>query len=322
MNAPTLIAAALPAVFGLALAAQSVMARRKETLRRQLVESVLRFRASAPTLPATTTSMLQGGDDGALFRLSPAIAEHVRTALAATGDRLRLTHLVIAGGTVGVLEFVLALSCFGLSAPLAAIGALVGGGGIAFALLRHAQQRFQRQFLDGFPDALELIVRAVRAGLPLGDAIETVGSEIGGPVGYEFRHIHDRIAIGCELEAELDRTAERIRLVEFRFFVIALSLQRRTGGNLAETLNNLALTIRRRKEIGLKARALMSEARTSAWVIGLLPFIAGGALAFLNPDYMRTLIDDPRGSTILGAAALAMGLGAVVMRAMVKAALR
>lgn len=322
MNTPTLLAATLPAVFGLALAAHSVVGRRKEMLRQQLGERVLRYRVSAATLPAVTKSAFQGKGDSSLFSWCPAIAESIDAELAATGDRLRFAHLAIAWGAGGGLAFVLSLVWLGLWAPLAIIAAVVVGIGIPVVLLRHAQQRFQKQFLEGFPDALELIVRAVRAGLPLGDAIETVGSEIAGPVGDAFRAVHDKLAIGCDLDDELDRTAERVRLVEFRFFVIALSLQRRTGGNLAETLNNLALTIRRRKEIRLKARALMSEARTSALVIGLLPFVAGGALAFLNPGYMRTLIDDPRGSTILGAAALAMGLGGFVMRAMVKAALR
>lgn len=321
MNTPTLVAAALPAVFGLALVAHSVMARRKELLRHEIGERVLRYRASAVHLPTLTRSAFRR-ENSELFSWCPAVAESIRAELAATGDRLRFAHLAIAWGVGGTLDFVLSLAWFGLPAPLAVLGAVVTGVTIPVMLLRRAQRRFQTRFLNGFPDALDLIVRAVRAGLPLGDAIESVGAEIADPVGKEFRQIHAKIAIGMDVEEELNRAADRIRAVDFRFFIIALSLQRRTGGNLAETLANLSLTIRRRKEIGLKARALMSEARASAWLISLLPFVAGGGLFLLNPDYMLLLVNDPRGTTMLALALVGIALGALAMRTMIRAALR
>jgi len=322
MNGILIIAAALPVLFGVAIAASSIADRRRTLLRQRISHSIGMYTAPAVTALNLPLDAAKENLSPALRWLPLSVAKQIEVALGATGDRITVRHLLLTGSVAGALVLFLIERLLSpspiLALPMAAAAALAA----PFALVRHAQGRFQTIFLNAFPDALDLIVRAVRAGLPLADAIETVGEEISGPVGAEFRNVHDGVTIGLELEQELIRAAERIRAVEFRFFIVALSLQRRTGGNLAETLENLSLTIRRRKEMWLKARAVMSESRASAWLIGLMPFISGGAIYFLSPNYMQMLLADPRGKMILGAALLSVATGAFIMRTMIKGAMR
>src|SRR6202030_1817355 len=140
-------------------------------------------------------------------------------------------------------------------------------------LLRVAQSRYQNLFLDVFPDALDLIGRGVKAGLPVNEALRVAGHEIADPVGSELRRAVDQVQIGVQMIDALQETADRVRVADFRFLVVALSLQSKTGGSLAETLANLSKVIRARKALRLKARALSSEAKASAAVLAVLPFV-------------------------------------------------
>src|SRR5262249_34473680 len=146
------------------------------------------------------------------------------------------------------------------------------------------QSRFRNQFVDGFPDALDLMGRAVKAGLPVLDSMELAAREMPPPVGSELQRTIGEMRVGVDVDEAMQHTADRIRVPDFRFFAVALKLQRRTGGGLAETLANLSRIIRRRKEIRLKARALSSESKSSAVVLALLPFVVGGIMYLLSPD--------------------------------------
>src|SRR6266478_1535112 len=188
--------------------------------------------------------------------------------------------------------------------------------------VRLDQSRYQRHFLGAFPDALDLIGRAVRAGLPAVEAMEVAGREIRPPVGIEFQRTLEEVRLGVDINEALQRTAERIRVPDFRFYVVALALQRRTGGALAETLANLSNIIRRRKEMRLKARALSAEAKASAMVLAILPFVVGAILFTLNPALMSILFDDPRGRYMLGLAALSLLTVIAVMALIIKRTLR
>ena len=146
----------------------------------------------------------------------------------------------------------------------------------------------------------------------------SVGTEIGDPVGIEFRRVADSAALGVSLIDALWEAAKRIDTPEFRFFVVAITIQRETGGNLGETLENLAEILRKRLQMQLKVKALSSEARSSAMIIGALPFAMFGILMALNRDYAMKLITDPRGEMMLGAGLFLMFLGIVMMSKMVK----
>ena len=173
-----------------------------------------------------------------------------------------------------------------------------------------------------FPDALDLICRAVKAGLPVTEAMAVAGREIADPVGSELRTALNEMQIGAEPQDALQRMADRIRVPDFRFYVVALALQRRTGGGLAETLTNLSAVIRARKALRLKARALSSETKASAAVLAVLPFFVGGLLYAINPALMSVLFTDPRGRFMLGFAFISIVAGIGVMAKIIKWSLR
>ena len=253
--------------------------------------------------------------------LPSAMFARLDTALAATGNRIRLPHLlataILAAAAIGFGSEV-ALSQPALSITFAGAAAL---GAPAF-LMRFAQSRNQRRFLDHFPDALDLIVRAVRAGLPVIEAIDLAAREIRPPVGVEFERALGEIRIGVEMETALQRAAERVRVPDFRFFVVSLLLHRRTGGSIAELLSNLSTIIRQRKALRMKARALTAEATASAGLVTTMPFIAGIGLFLINRELISVLFVDPRGRLMLGVAAIGLLLGVGVMKTMIKKSLR
>jgi tight adherence protein B len=189
-------------------------------------------------------------------------------------------------------------------------------------MVRFVQRRYQRQFLDSFPDALDVIVRAVRAGLPILEAIEAAASDVRGAVSTEFERMLGEIRIGVELEDALQDAAERIRVPDFRFFVASLLIQRRTGGGIAETLANLSAIIRQRRAVRVKARALTAETTASAGIVATMPFVAALGLFVINPEVMSVLFVDPRGRFMLGIAVVSLLLGIAVMKAMISRSLR
>jgi tight adherence protein B len=188
-------------------------------------------------------------------------------------------------------------------------------------VFKWSEQRRRNALYEQFPDALAMIVRAVRVGIPLGEGIRTVAREAAAPTGPEFALLYDRVAIGVTLEDALREMAERDRLAEYRFFATALALQSRTGGGLAEALDGLADVMRRRLALKARGLALASEAKTSIAILASLPFVSGGALAVMNPDYIGRLFTDPGCEKILMAAIILLGSGLLVMRGMIRKAL-
>ena len=172
-------------------------------------------------------------------------------------------------------------------------------------------------FTKNFPDAIELLVRGLRSGLPITETLGVVASEIPGPVGQEFRQVSDKMKIGRTMDTALQETADRLGTPEFQFFVITLQIQRETGGNLAETLSNLAEVLRKRMQMKLKIKAMSSESKASAYIIGALPFIVFFLIYQINYGYMHQFFTDPRLiATGLGGMVW-MGIGAFVMRQMI-----
>ena len=253
-----------------------------------------------------------------IFRLLPrreALVERLaRTGREiSVGQYMLVTIAVIAVATVGVGYF--AFAKFGLVITL--------GFGIALGLFiphwligRMGKKRVAR-FVALFPEAIDLMVRALRAGLPITEAIVNAGQEIGDPIGVEFRGIEAGMKLGRDLDSLLWDIAKRIEVSEFRFFIIALSVQRETGGNLAETLNNLSLVLRGRRAMRAKARAMASEARASTAILGSLPILVTIMLLFTSPTYISPLFTDVRGLMLLGVAVgmLLSGIGIMVKMA-------
>ena len=176
--------------------------------------------------------------------------------------------------SVGIAVVVAVLIFIQSGAPLLAlgIGAAVGAG-VPHMVVGYFIGKRTNAFISKFPDALELLVRGLRSGLPVTETLGVVAQEVPGPVGLEFKSIVDRIKVGKTMEDALQDTGDRLGISEFNFFTITLAIQRETGGNLAETLSNLANVLRQRGQMKLKIRAMSSESKASAYIVGSLPFI-------------------------------------------------
>jgi tight adherence protein B len=173
------------------------------------------------------------------------------------------------------------------------------------------------KFTKNFPDAIELLVRGLRSGLPITETLGVVAAEIPGPVGVEFRSVSDKMKIGRTMDTALQETADRLGTPEFQFFVITLQIQRETGGNLAETLSNLADVLRKRMQMKLKIKAMSSESKASAYIIGALPFIVFFMILQINYAYMASFFSDPR-LIVTGLGGMVwMGIGGFIMRQMI-----
>ncbi len=238
--------------------------------------------------------------------------------LGRTGRAITVGHYAVATGVLTVVAIAATEVFLGLAfMPTLLLGLAIGIGVPHFVIGSMGKRRI-KSFLNLFPDAIDLMVRALRSGLPISEAIIGAAQEIGDPVGAEFSTIEGGMRMGRDLESLLWEIAKRVDAPEFRFFIIALSVQRETGGNLAETLSNLSDLLRRRKMMQQKVRAMSSEARASTMILGSLPIIVTAILLLTSPTYIRSLFTDPRGIMLTGLALGMLGLGIGIMIKMAK----
>jgi tight adherence protein B len=188
---------------------------------------------------------------------------------------------------------------------------------IGSGFLNWRVNKLRRAFLDIFPDALDSIVRSVRSGYPLGASIGVVGDNTAAPVGPEFRRVADETAYGWTLYEALSRMADRVDAQDVRFFTIVLSVQQESGGNLSEVLSNLSSVLRKRKMLRLKIKALTSEGRATAWILGSLPGFVFGLIYALAPDHLRPLFDTDIGHMLLAGVVMMVAMGMMVTRQIV-----
>ncbi len=194
------------------------------------------------------------------------------------------------------------------------------GSGIALPHLFLGWKAARREaaFLKNLPEGIDIIVRGLKAGLPVSESMAAVGREASEPVAGLFREIGDLVRIGHPLEDAIERTARRMSVPELRFLAITLSVQKETGGNLTETLENLSEILRKRRQMKLKIRAVSSEARASAYIIGALPFVMFAIIYLVNRGYVMELFIDPRGHVLIGIGLGMIAVGALVMAKMVR----
>jgi tight adherence protein B len=253
--------------------------------------------------------------DGLAQRLIPKPAL-LRQRLAQTGRSWTLAQYGLASlGIIVVISLILIVK--GLPILLAALIGLFVGVGLPHWLIGKMIKRRVAKFTSRFPDAIELMVRGLRSGLPISETLGVVADEIPGPIGDEFRTVADKMKIGRTMEAALQETADRLGTPEFQFFVITLAIQRETGGNLAETLANLADVLRKRAQMKLKIKAMSSESKASAWIVGALPFIVFILIWFINGTYMQKFFVDERLMIAGGGGLVWMGIGVFIMAKMV-----
>ncbi|WP_037500103.1 type II secretion system F family protein [Sphingomonas jaspsi] len=240
----------------------------------------------------------------------------LRKRIEQTGKDISLSKYMMF--SLGTALFIMALLLLkGAPFLLALFIGLMIGLGLPHMAIGFLIKRRIAAFTNNFPDAIELMVRGLRSGLPITETLGIVASEIQGPVQDEFRTVADKMKIGRTMEAALQETADRLGTPEFQFFVITLAIQRETGGNLAETLSNLADVLRKRGQMKLKIKAMSSESKASAYIVGSLPFIVFGLVYMVNPAYMAGFFSDQRLMIAGMGGLLWMGIGVAIMAKMV-----
>jgi tight adherence protein B len=243
---------------------------------------------------------------------SPPITLRLQQA-GLSWDRRTFLLFSIVCGVVG------AGVAFFLGAPLYAVAAFGFAGALGFPrwAINFLRRRRTKKFLDEFANAMDVIVRGVKAGLPLNDCLRIIAAEAAEPVRTEFKHIVESQALGVTTADACARLPERVPVPEASFFAIVIAIQQKAGGNLSEALGNLSRVLRERKKMFGKIKAMSMEAKASAWIIGALPVIVMGLVYLSSPQYISLLFTDPTGHLILGASALWMFIGIMVMRKMI-----
>jgi tight adherence protein B len=238
----------------------------------------------------------------------------VRIAQAGLSWSKRQFAFVSAG--TGVVAFVVS-SFFGTGLVIAAAIGFAGAFGVPRWLLSFLKKRREKKFLDGFPDAVDVIVRGVKAGLPLLDCIKMIATEAPEPLKSEFRVILETQAIGMPLGEACGKLYERTPLPEANFFGIVVAIQQKAGGNLSEALGNLSRVLRDRKKMKAKIQSMSQEAKASAGIIGALPIAVMTLVYLTSPQYISLLFTTSVGNMMLAASAVWMAMGVMVMKKMI-----
>jgi tight adherence protein B len=237
-----------------------------------------------------------------------------RLRAAGLGENVRMFWIIsgVVGVVIGLAPLVLGQS------PLIALGAAFAAGfGLPRWVVGILAKARTKTFTEAFSDAIDIIVRGIKSGLPVHDCLKIIGKECTEPLAGEFRILTENVGMGMPMDAALERMYERMPTNELRFFAIVLSIQAKTGGNLAEALGNLSTVLRARKLMGEKIKALSAEAVASAFIIGALPPGVVVLITVTSPAYMQPLFTDPRGHLMLLAGGIWMSLGIFVMRKMI-----
>lgn len=274
---------------------------------------------SQPTLKAASNQRRasKAAEGGGVGSLLPSL-DMLTLKLERAGLNISVSTMLIIAGGLALFALLLFAAVLKLPFLVALTGALAVGIALPSYYVSSAGKKRGQRFLKDLPDAIDLIVRSVKSGLPVSEAIFAISRDLKGPAAVEFTKISDQMRIGIPLEAAFSRSVKRIGLSDFAFLSISLSITQETGGNLGETLTNLSRLLRLRQQMHLKIHALTSEARASAIIVGSLPFLVVGALMVLNPDYINTLFTDPTGHKVLYFAGGSLGLGFVVMGRLVR----
>jgi tight adherence protein B len=244
--------------------------------------------------------------------------EELRARLLRAGLDITLGKYLSISGVCGLVLFGLVAATGFVPLIAAVFLGLFGAIGLPYAFITLLAKRRQAKFISQFPEAIDLMTRGIKSGLPISEAIKNAGEEIADPVGSEMRKVTDGVKMGNKMEDMLWESAVQLDLQEFKFFTVSLAIQSETGGNLAETLENLSNVLRGRRQLKLKIKALSGEAKASAYIIGSLPFVMAVLIYLVNSNYIMDLFIDPRGHILIGLGLASFAIGATVMYRMVK----
>jgi tight adherence protein B len=254
------------------------------------------------------------------IRQQKAVGKTIEDRIKMAGFSFPVSSFHIASAVIGVAAGVGAFVAGARAGYelMICVGAAFGAGfGLPRWFLGMAIKGRQKKFLDQFADALDVIVRGVKSGLPLNECLKMIARESSQPLGGEFQVVCDALAMGMTVPQALERMYARVPIQEVNFFNIVLAIQQKAGGNLSEALGNLSTVLRSRKLLREKIKALSSEAKASAMILGALPIIVMLLVYMTTPAYIMTLFTAELGHFILLIAAALMGIGIYIMRSMI-----
>ncbi len=231
--------------------------------------------------------------------------------------RWPVAHLLLGSATLGAASYLAVTTLLLQPTAIGALAAFFAG----VAPLTYVRRRRARRLVKlerQLPDALDLMTRALRAGHAFGAGLQMIGEEMADPIAREFRLVHDEINFGVSLEQALTNLTVRVPVTDLRYFVVAVLIQRDSGGNLTEVLSNLSRLIRQRLKLFWHVRVLSAEGRMSAWLLSLMPFMIAALMSVFNPDFMAPLWNDPMGQMIVRATLFSMLCGILLLRKIIR----
>lgn len=241
----------------------------------------------------------------------------LKKKLARAGMRVSVAAFWRNAAIFGAMVFLIML-LLGVPLPFALVFGAAGTYVVPMWFIGNRTKKYQAKFLDEFPNAVESIVRGVKAGMPLNESMRLVASEAKEPVKTEFTRIVEQQSVGKNVAEAVPILFDRLPIAEVNFFVVVITVQQKAGGNLSEALSNLATVLRNRKKMKAKVKAVSSEAKASAGIIGALPFIVSILVSLVSPTYMVPLFTTPSGNIALGVAGFMMCFGVFVMHKMIQ----
>lgn len=313
---PTTIALVILALVGLGSAILLLLEIRNQRLARRLDEATAQSRRRREAAPQTGIQLVQRNTASPGHRIARLIALNpARPQEHPAPWPVVLVFAVVGGAVCGML----------VAAVLGRGAAIAGGIGAAVLIARsvfaYGTANYREQLFKQMPDAMGMIVRALKAGIPVTEAIRTIARESPEPTRREFAQVNAEQAIGVSIETSLLNLYNRTGLREYGFFAVTITLQQQTGGSLTETLENLADVVRKRVQAAARGRALAGQARMSAVILTVIPFVALGALSVLNPGYLQFYFTHEKGPTLAAIAFGMLGLGVLTMRGMIRRSL-
>jgi tight adherence protein B len=257
-------------------------------------------------------SSLKDIEDRNKTRKSPQLSTRIAQAGVAWTKQQFMIGSAVLGVAVAAIVFILD------AGPLPALGlGFAAGFGLPRWVLSYLKRRRETMFLDRFPDAIDVVVRGIKSGLPLGDSLRVIATDSPEPIRGEFRNILETQAVGLPLGEACAKLFDRIPLAEANFFAIVISIQQKSGGNLSEALGNLSKVLRERKKMKGKIKAMSTEATASAGIIGALPIVVMVVVYLTSPDYITLLWTERLGQIMLAGSAVWMSIGIFVMKKMI-----
>jgi len=284
-------------------------------LRKRLAEMRTPGANAAGPLEQPRQSLSQVRALNVLLERSKGVSGPLERLITQSGLKLTVGTLLLAMALVAVVTFFAAkmVTYYSLLALVVAACAAT----IPYFFVRHAAARRLNTFEEQFPEAIDMMARALRAGHAFPTAISMTAEEMPDPVGPEFKLLYDRQNFGMPMPAALKGFAERIPIIDARFFVTAVLTQRETGGNLSEVLDNLAAVIRDRFKVKRQVRAVTAHGRITGWILSAIPPGLGLILWVLSPEYMKPLVTDPLGMQMIGVGLVMQVIGMMVIRKLV-----